>query len=72
MSARPLRLPRHHGLGAWKTKPYHIPVTNATPCMDGEKRTPGEFRRSQNWIGGARPGDAEYAPPHHHRNVAIC
>jgi len=40
--------------------------------MDGEKRTPGEFRRSQNWIGGARPGDAEYAPPHHHRNVAIC
>ena len=24
---------------------------------------PGEFRRTQNWIGGTRPGDAEFVPP---------
>jgi|SRR5271155_4021478 len=29
----------------------------------GSDRTPGEFRRSQNWIGGNRPGDALYVPP---------
>ncbi len=26
---------------------------------------PGEFRRSQNWIGGARPGNAAFVPPPH-------
>ena len=29
----------------------------------GEDRQPGEFRRSQNWIGGSRPGNAIYVPP---------
>lgn len=29
----------------------------------GSDRTPGEFRRSQNWIGGSMPGDALYVPP---------
>jgi Fic family protein len=29
----------------------------------GSRRTPGEFRRSQNWIGGTRPGNAVYVPP---------
>ena len=29
----------------------------------GSDRTPGEFRRSQNWIGGTCPGDALYVPP---------
>jgi len=24
---------------------------------------PGQFRTSQNWIGGTRPGNAEYVPP---------
>jgi len=29
----------------------------------GADKQPGEFRRSQNWIGGTRPGNAMYAPP---------
>ena len=29
----------------------------------GERATPGEFRRSQNWIGGTRPGNAYFVPP---------
>ena len=29
----------------------------------GADRTPGEFRRSQNWIGGTRPGNAAFVPP---------
>ena len=31
----------------------------------GEKRLPGEFRRSQNWIGGATLNDAVFIPPAH-------
>ncbi len=29
----------------------------------GSKKSPGEFRRSQNWIGGTRPGNALFVPP---------
>jgi Fic family protein len=29
----------------------------------GSDRLPGEFRRSQNWIGGTRPGNAAFVPP---------
>ncbi len=29
----------------------------------GSHQNPGEFRRSQNWIGGTRPGNAVYVPP---------
>ncbi len=29
----------------------------------GSDKTPGEFRRSQNWIGGTRPGNAAFVPP---------
>ena len=29
----------------------------------GSSKQPGEFRRSQNWIGGLRPGNARFVPP---------
>jgi len=29
----------------------------------GVSKRPGEFRRSQNWIGGSRPGNARFVPP---------
>ena len=29
----------------------------------GSNQTPGEFRSSQNWIGGTRPGNAAFVPP---------
>ena len=29
----------------------------------GSDKTPGEFRTSQNWIGGSGPGNAAYIPP---------
>ena len=29
----------------------------------GSSKEPGEFRRSQNWIGGTRPGNAVFVPP---------
>ena len=32
----------------------------------GAEKQPGEVRRSQNWIGGSRPGNAMYVPPPPH------
>lgn len=32
----------------------------------GSNKNPGEFRRSQNWIGGTKPSEAIYVPPPHH------
>ncbi len=29
----------------------------------GANKMPGEFRRTQNWIGGSRPGNASFVPP---------
>jgi Fic family protein len=31
----------------------------------GSDKDPGEFRRSQNWVGGTRPGNAVFVPPPH-------
>ena len=31
----------------------------------GSKMLPGEYRNSQNWIGGSRPGNAHFVPPPH-------
>lgn len=32
-------------------------------AVRGSDKLPGEIRRSQNWIGGSRPGNASYVPP---------
>ena len=37
----------------------------------GSDKTPGEFRRTQNWLGGTRPGNARFVPPPPDR-VADC
>jgi Fic family protein len=29
----------------------------------GSEKDPGNFRRSQNWVGGTRPGNAKFVPP---------
>ena len=33
----------------------------------GSEKSSGEFRRTQNWIGGTRPGNAQFVPPPLHR-----
>jgi Fic family protein len=32
-------------------------------AVRGVEKRPGELRRSQNWIGSSRPGNAAYVPP---------
>ena len=31
----------------------------------GSSKDPGQFRRTQNWVGGTRPGNALFVPPPH-------
>lgn len=37
----------------------------------GEHKQPGEFRNSQNWIGGSSLADAAFIPPHHESVPAL-
>jgi Fic family protein len=52
--------------------PAGLPISVRLLCdahrllLEGARRTgkqPGELRRSQNWIGGTRPGNAVFVPP---------
>ena len=53
-------------------KPHGLPISTRLLCdahrlllagARGAGRQPGELRRSQNWIGGTRPGNAVFVPP---------
>jgi Fic family protein len=57
-----------------------FPVSNRLLCEvhgillangRGAGKQPGEFRRSQNWVAGTRPGNASFVPPPPQR-VADC
>lgn len=37
----------------------------------GAQHVPGEFRRTQNWIGGTRPGTARFVPPPPHELLRV-
>ncbi len=68
----PLPVVPVHALG-WRSTPLRasrgrlVLTTRATGLMSSIRRSghmqPGEFRRSQNCIGGTRPGNAAYVPP---------
>ncbi len=53
-------------------KPKGLPLSTRLLCeahkrlmrgVRGADKQPGEIRRSQNWIGGTRPGNARFVPP---------
>ena len=57
-----------YGLGRLQTLPLSLRLIREMHArlLDsgrGGTKNPGEFRRSQNWIGGTRPGNALFVPP---------
>lgn len=57
-----------HGLKRLKTLPISNRLIKEMHSIlmrkgRGSGKGPGQFRRSQNWIDGSRPGIAEYVPP---------
>jgi Fic family protein len=60
-----------HGLERMKTLPLSLRLIREMHAMlldsgRGSGMAPGEFRTTQNWIGGTRPGNAVYVPPPPH------
>jgi Fic family protein len=58
----------NHGLDRLKTLPLSLRLIKEIHGVllskgRGSKKEPGEFRRSQNWVGGSRPGNAIFVPP---------
>jgi cell filamentation protein, protein adenylyltransferase len=61
----------NHGIELLKTLPLSLRLIREVhrelvSGSRGTHQTPGEFRRSQNWIGGTMPGNAVYVPPPPH------
>ena len=61
-------------------KPKGLPLSSRLLCeahkrlmrgVRGSDRQPGEIRRSQNWVGGTRPGNASFVPPPPEQVVAF-
>ena len=58
----------NHGLERLKNFPLSLRLIREIHAKlmnnaRGGHKMPGEFRRSQNWIGGTRPGNARFVPP---------
>ena len=58
----------NHGLKRLETLPLSLRLLKEIHGIllakgRGSKKEPGEFRRSQNWVGGTRPGNALFVPP---------
>jgi Fic family protein len=60
----------NHGL--WMIESGELPLSNRLlrevhkllmSGVRGGDKAPGEFRRTQNWLGGTRPGNARFVPP---------
>lgn len=61
----------NHGLSRLKEIPLSIRLIKEIHAhlmrgVRGGEKNPGEFRRSQNWIGGNSPMDAAFVPPPAH------
>ena len=58
----------NHGLRRLKTLPLSLRLIKEIHGLllskgRGSRKEPGAFRRSQNWVGGSRPGNAIFVPP---------
>jgi Fic family protein len=65
-----------HGLARLETLPLSLRLIREMHARllsggRGGDKDPGEFRRTQNWIGGTRPGNALFVPPPPHE-LAAC
>ncbi len=61
----------NHGLELLGTLPMSLRLIREVHRLlvtgsRGAEQAPGEFRTSQNWIGGSRPGNAAFVPPPAH------
>ena len=65
----------NHGLALLESLPLSLRVIRDVHARllqsgRGSDKDPGEFRRTQNWIGGTRPGNARFVPPPPHEVIS--